>query len=102
MADQQVMDSGGIQGQLSQISMELGRQSTQLAVITTKLDSLTAGMGDHENRIRSVENSLPPNLDARLSALETAKAKIIGAGVSSGVLSGGIATLLYWVLSAHH
>lgn len=84
-AVQQTTD-GGLQGQLAQISMELGRQSTQLAIIGTKLDSVISNSTDHEARIR---------------VLETSKAKIIGAASSVGLLSGGTATLIYWALQRH-
>jgi hypothetical protein len=86
-----MMDNGsqdsGIQAQLAQISMELGKQSTQLAVITTKLDVMDNRTLDHESRIRM---------------LETAKAKLYGGAGAIGLLSGGVATLVYWGLQQHH
>lgn len=85
MSDGGITDSG-IQGQLAQISMKLGAMEVQLGVIDTKLSALTNSTTDHETRIR---------------ALETAKAKIIGGAASAGVLSGGIATLIYWALQHH-
>lgn len=77
---------GGLQSQLAQISIEIGKQSTSLAVIGTKLDSLTSAGSDHESRIR---------------LLEQFKGKLLGAAVSAGVLSGGVATLIYWALQRH-
>jgi hypothetical protein len=81
------LTDGGILAALGQIQQELGRQSTQLAVITTKLDAVTNNSADHETRIR---------------ALETSKSKIMGGASAVGLLSGGLATLIYWVLQAHH
>jgi hypothetical protein len=81
MADGQQMQPQD--GMLAQIMMELGKQSTQLAVISEQLK----GLPDHESRLR---------------ILEAARAKIIGAGVAAGTLSGAVATLIYWALQAHH
>lgn len=42
-----------------------------------------------------------PNLESRIRALEVAKAKIIGGASAAGILSGAVATLIYWALSHH-
>lgn len=69
-------------GQIAQVLIELGKLSTDVAVIKDRLQIVS----DHEARIR---------------VLESAKAKIIGAGVASGALSGAVATIVYWALSRH-
>lgn len=77
---------GAMGAQLSQILVEQGKQSTQLAVITTKLDSLTGSATDHESRIR---------------ILEQFKYKLMGAAVTSGIVSSGVAALIVWALEHH-
>lgn len=65
---------------LAQILLKQGEMGTQLAVISEQLKPVA----DHESRIR---------------VLESAKAKMVGAAVASGTLSGGVATIIYWALS---
>lgn len=67
-------------GLLAQILLKQGEMGTQLAVISEQLKIVP----DHESRIR---------------ALESARAKLIGASVAAGTLSGGAATLICWALS---
>lgn len=55
MPDPAIVTDGGVQAQLAQISMELGKQSVQLAVIGTKLDTVLTDTSDHEGRIRALE-----------------------------------------------
>ena len=70
---------GGVQ---AQILVTVTNISTDVAVMKEQLKAVP----DHETRIRS---------------LEAKTAKMIGAGVASGVLSGGMATIVYWALSHH-
>ena len=43
-------------GMQAQVLIELGKQSRDLAVISTKLDSVLTAQTDHEQRIRSLED----------------------------------------------
>jgi hypothetical protein len=65
---------------LAQILTKQGEMGVQLAVISEQLRAIP----DHETRIR---------------LLESARAKLTGAAVAAGTLSGGLATLIYWALS---
>ena len=67
-------------GTLAQILLKMGEMGNQLAAIGEQLKALP----DHENRIRG---------------LEAAKAKLIGASAATGLLSGGVTTIVYWALS---
>lgn len=87
MPEQQPVTIQQQDGTQAQILMKLGSMEVKLATIETKLDVLTANTSDHESRLR---------------ILETAKAKLYGAAVASGVLSGSVATLIYWALQTHH
>jgi hypothetical protein len=65
---------------LAQILHKQGEMGIQLAIITEQLKAFP----DHEVRLR---------------VLESARAKLTGAAVAAGTLSGGLATLIYWALS---
>jgi hypothetical protein len=86
MAEQPIPDASGIQGQLAQINIELGKQSTQLAVINTKLDGVISSASDHEGRIRALERfrftllGVVLTTSAAFSALGTWIGYVIGHG----------------------
>lgn len=42
-----------------------------------------------------------PEFDRRLRLLELARARSIGAGVASGILSSGVAGVILWALQHH-
>lgn len=55
------MPDGGMSvtdGSSAVILLELGKQSKDLAVISTKLDSVLTAQNDHENRLRAVESQV--------------------------------------------
>jgi len=80
MTDQQPQAPDG--AILAQILHKQGEMAMQLAVISEQLRAIP----DHETRLR---------------LLESARAKLTGAAVAAGTLSGGLATLVYWALSRH-
>jgi hypothetical protein len=80
--DAEHQDSGVV-ALLASIGKDVSDTRTDIAVIKEQLRAVP----DHENRIR---------------LLETSKAKMIGAASAVGLLSGGVTTLIYWALQAHH
>ena len=70
MTEQQIANASGAQlttmaAQVSQILLRQGEQSTQLAVINTKLDNVVSAKDDHENRIRDMEKKQNEQSGAR-------------------------------------
>lgn len=78
-------NDGSILGQLlveqGKMSKEVSDTRTDVAVIKERISAIP----EHERRIRT---------------LELARAKTTGMGIAAGVLSGGMATLIYWALQA--
>lgn len=56
----------------------------KLAVVDSKLDTLTGSTSDHESRLR---------------ALESFRWKLTGVAITAGLLSGAVATLIAWALT---
>ncbi len=73
-----------VNGQLAQVLVELGKLSTQSAVIQAKQDSL-----------REKIDALPiPDHEARLRSLERFKWMLAGASLLGGSLAGGVVDLI--------
>ena len=73
-------------GMQAQILLELGRQSTKLAVIDTKLDALASVKEDHETRLRTLESVASQvqggkDTSARVTSW-LAAAAAVGAGIA--------------------
>ena len=69
-------------GVQAQVLIELGKLSTGQAVANTKLDSLLVGQGDHETRIRALEQTAAEHQGGRdvWARIIAAAAVLAGAG----------------------
>jgi hypothetical protein len=63
-----------------------------------KIDGFVGTMGDHETRLRKLEEAMPDNAESRLRHLETRIAMYSGA---SGVLGAAAGYLASWVIYHH-
>lgn len=84
-------------GMLAQILLRQGEMSTQLAVISEQLKAVP----DHEGRIRTMEAEIPPHLDERLHALETARARLLGAALVLSLAASTGGTWIGLVITRH-
>ena len=75
----------------------------QLSTIATQVNTILNKQNDMAVDIAIIkeQHKAVPDHEARIRALESKAAKMVGAGVASGVLSGGMATIIYWALSHH-
>lgn len=75
----------------------LTAQVTQLTTrIDERLDSGQRRMDDHETRLRGLEHAVPPDMTARVTALEKMAWKLVGA---FGAINA-LAVLVEWLIWA--
>lgn len=88
--DAQQRTAEQLSGLAAQVTLLTGR-------IDERLDSGQRKMDDHETRLRDLEHAVPPDVAARLSALERLAWKLIGAFAAVNAL----AVALEWLLWTH-
>lgn len=74
----------------AQMLIELGKQTTQLAVLNTKLDTLIAAKDDHEQRIRGLEAG-----QSQVQGGRDAHARVVSWTAAVAAVAGGIANFLH-------
>ena len=72
------------------ILLELGKQSTQLAVVNTKLDSLISAKDDHEARLRALEAAA-----STMAGGKDVWARVWSGLAAAGAVGAGIAGYLH-------
>ena len=72
--------------QTAMILLELGKQSTQLAILNTKLDALISAKDDHEARLRSLESAAQQVLGGRDNQARVTSWLGVAGAVAAGVL----------------
>jgi hypothetical protein len=80
----------GPDGLLAQVLLELGRQTTQLAVANTKLDTMIAAKDDHEQRIRHLESG-----QAQVQGGRDAHARVVSWVAAAAAAASGVANYLH-------
>lgn len=98
MPPETASSDGQLVSMVSQLLIEQGRITAQLAVVIEQLKAIP----DHEQRLRVVEAAMPVNLEHRIGVLERGAAKAIGWALGSGIgAGGGISGLLAYILHHH-
>ena len=77
-------------GMQAQVLIELGKQSKDLAVISTKLDSVLTAQTDHEQRIRGLEDQARTIQGGR-----DAHARVVSYGAVFAAIGSAVASYLH-------